>query len=865
MTQDVTREEDKANDATRYVDQFKVIRLIGEGGFGEVFEALQTHPIRRRVALKLLRKELASREVIARFESERQALALMDHPHIAHVFDAGTFEGQPYFAMEYVQGSTITEYCDTHRFTIGQRLGVFRQVCEAVQHAHSKGIVHRDIKPGNILVSTQDGQPFARVIDFGIAKALGIRSWDQSAVTQLHQVVGTPLYMSPEQALGNPDIDTRSDVYSLGVVLYELLTGTTPVESSSLRNAAIAEMQRMIVEVEPQRPSQRLASSFDTLNSAATRCNTEPGVLAGTVRGELDWIVMRALDKERQRRYETPSALADDIQRFLTGEPVSAAPPSRTYRLRKFIRRNKLMTAAVAFAAGGLMIGSVLALWQWNEAAQRASELEEILAFQERLLGDSDSALLGQTLRREIERSYAAKNDGERASFSDVFSRIDATDVATQVLGRGLLDPAADGMDARFEGRPLIEARLRAALADAYAAIGDLPSALRLRERALQLHTTVQGASHRDTVRAALALAVVTRQSGDVEAAQRLATEQLKIATTDHPNDDELQVDAHLGLGDALQDLAQFDGAIEHYRRALELGEKRNPYRPHHVASLHHSLGYALMLSGNNAAARTQLERALRLLQQLHGVRSIELAPTMAALGEISLIEGDMAAAEPLYRDVLAIRTEQYGSEHPSTVMATNDLGVLLHQQQRYDEALVEFVKALALNRKLHGQQHAETASAENNLCVLYQSLKRLNDARAHCVEAHRAFQAVFSDAHPSTVQAGGNLLMLHINSDDSEQAYRLALKLEGPARKILTGDLQLPLSRLLLNIGRGYSEYGRLDEARTRLAEGANMLRNLPGATAADLERCDLAIDSFNSATSGSTTAALDISCKRE
>jgi serine/threonine protein kinase/WD40 repeat protein len=363
------------------VGSYKILQLIGEGGFGSVFLAEQHEPVRRRVALKIIKLGMDTRQVIARFEAERQALALMDHPHIARVLDGGATEtGRPYFVMEYVIGDSITKFADAHALTVKERLDLFQQVCSAVQHAHTKGIIHRDLKPGNILVSMVDGKPFAKVIDFGIAKAtagVGGALTDKTLFTEHKQLIGTPEYMSPEQAEGSLDIDTRTDVYSLGVLLYELLTGTTPIDGKKLRSAALDEMRRMIRDDEPLAPSMKLSRSLDTLASTAAARKIEPGKLSGLVKGELDWIVLRSLEKERGRRYETASALAEGVRRHLAGEAVVAAPVSRTYRLSKFVRKNKGPVAAVSAVMLALVAGGSVAVWQWNRADRVASVLFE--------------------------------------------------------------------------------------------------------------------------------------------------------------------------------------------------------------------------------------------------------------------------------------------------------------------------------------------------------------------------------------------------------------------------------------------------------------------------------------------------------
>jgi eukaryotic-like serine/threonine-protein kinase len=373
------------------IGTYKLMELIGEGGMGLVFVAEQQQPIRRRVALKVIKPGMDTRAVIARFEAERQALALMDHPNIAQVHDGGvTPTGRPYFVMELVKGTPITQYCDDNRLTTRERLELFLNVCGAVQHAHHKGIIHRDIKPSNVMVVSHDGTPVAKVIDFGVAKSIGQQLTDKTVYTQFVQLVGTPLYMSPEQAgESGLDVDTRSDIYSLGVLLYELLTGTTPFNRDRLKEASYEEIRRIIREEEPPKPSTRISTLGQAASTVSTRRRSDPTGLRQLIRGELDWIVMKCLEKDRNRRYETANGLAMDVQRYLHDEPVLACPPSAGYRLRKFAHKyRKLLRIAGAFVLL-LLLGSAVSIWQ----AVRATRAEwRALEEQEQALKERDRA-----------------------------------------------------------------------------------------------------------------------------------------------------------------------------------------------------------------------------------------------------------------------------------------------------------------------------------------------------------------------------------------------------------------------------------------------------------------------------------------
>jgi tRNA A-37 threonylcarbamoyl transferase component Bud32 len=412
--------------------RYKLLQLIGEGGMGAVYMADQIHPVKRRVAVKVIKAGMDSARVLARFEAERQALALMDHPNIAKVLDAGTTDsGRPFFVMELVKGIPLTQFCDEHKLPVLDRLNLFMQVCSAVQHAHQKGIIHRDLKPTNILVESHDGRPVPKAIDFGLAKATsGLQLTEHTLFTALGQVAGTPLYMAPEQAAFNAiDVDTRADIYSLGVILYELLTGTTPIERETFKRAAFDEILRVIREQEPPTPSSRISSSESKASVAALR-QMEPIKLGRFVCGELDWIVMKALSKERDRRYDSATAFAKDVERFLNHEPVQAGPPSAAYKLRKLVRRNRPQVIAAAMILLALIAGMAGTTFGLIRAEQsRAAE------FDQRTLAERKQREAEASAKSEAEHRRRAESEHQRAEelaflYEELFSR---TERKTQI------------------------------------------------------------------------------------------------------------------------------------------------------------------------------------------------------------------------------------------------------------------------------------------------------------------------------------------------------------------------------------------------------------------------------------------------
>jgi eukaryotic-like serine/threonine-protein kinase len=537
---------------------YKLLEQIGEGGFGVVFMAEQLQPIRRKVAIKVIKPGMDTRQVIARFEAERQALALMEHPNIAHVLDGGeTASGRPYFVMELVRGIPITDYCDRHQLSISQRLELLVHVCHAVQHAHQKGIIHRDLKPSNVLVTLHDGTPVVKVIDFGVAKAIGQTLTDKSLFTNFGQLIGTPLYMSPEQAeLSGLDVDTRTDIYALGVLTYELLTGTTPFDRARFKEIPFDEMRRIIREEEPAAPSTRISALGDTAVQVSANRRSVPDGLSRLFRGELDWIVMKCLEKDRRRRYATTQELAMDLQRYLADEPVLARPPSAAYRLRKFARRNRgavlaacLVLVALVVGIFGLSLGLIAAQRERGEAetARREAEnaqKEEVR--QRRIAQNNETKALAAAAAEQAAKAAAEAREADSLAALDFLERILFGKSGPLIFGawekttlRQAIEAAAPAVDKEFAKQPLVEARLRRTLGLSFLLMRDNKRAVEQLEKSLPLYAAHRGHGHPETLytmtNLAKAYALLKRNAEAAELREKALALQKEKLRADHP------------------------------------------------------------------------------------------------------------------------------------------------------------------------------------------------------------------------------------------------------------------------------------------------------------------------------------------
>jgi serine/threonine protein kinase/tetratricopeptide (TPR) repeat protein len=730
------------------IGPYKLLEQIGEGGMGTVYLAQQTEPVRRLVALKVIKPGMDSRQVIARFEAERQALALMDHPNIARVFEAGTTDrGHPYFVMELVKGVPITNYCDEHKLPPRARLELFVQVCQAVQHAHQKGIIHRDLKPSNVLVASYDGVPVPKVIDFGIAKATGRQLTDRTLVTGFGTVVGTLEYMSPEQAeLNQLDIDTRSDIYSLGVLLYELLTGTTPLEPKRLKEAAFLEVLRVIREEEPPRPSTRLGTTRELPAIAASR-GLHPKKLSGLVRGELDWIVMKALEKDRNRRYETANGLGRDLQRYLADEPVQAGPPSAWYRFRKFARRNKrplVMATGVLVALLVMMIDLALSMRRSKAEQERTGAA---LVRAERNLDRAEEVVnkmlmkVGHDLERAPRMTMTQKGLYEEALvYYQEFLKERSGDRALRYKA------GAAGFQVgriyQLLGRP-VEAEN--AYAQALALLGELvaeyPTVPEYRQRLALSHHNLgvlrhKAGRHREAeqaVRQALALdeqlvadfpavpeyrkdlAVsylnlgnIVKQPREKEQAYRRALALQEKLVEDFPAESDCGLDlamTHHNLASLLwkNDRARHEEAEQAYRHSIRILQKlTDPRRAQYwqeLGTFHRNLGVLLASTGRPKEAESESRRALGIhkttavnFPDLIGCR-VELADSHRVLGNILEASRRIQEAEQEYRQALVVAA-RLADDYPGTpeyqrdvAYCQTELGAVLARTGRHKEA----------------------------------------------------------------------------------------------------------------------------------------------------------------------------------
>lgn len=802
------------------IGPYRLLRRVGVGGMGEVYEAEQTEPIRRRVALKVIKQGMDTRAVVARFDAERQALAMMDHPCIAKVFDAGaTDQGRPFFVMEFVEGEPITRYCNRKRLGTDARLELFARVCEGVQHAHQKAVIHRDLKPSNILVAEVDGQPQPKIIDFGVAKATTRRLTEMTMYTVQGQMLGTPEYMSPEQASGTEgDIDTRTDVYALGVVLYELLAGALPFESKELRRVGNDAIRKIICEQDPPRPSTRFSSLGDRTTGVAKAHGCAPKRLKSELRGDLDWITMKALEKDRERRYETANGLAADVRRHMRNEPVSAGPPTVGYRMTKFVRRHR---PGVAIATVTLLALAAFAV---------TSTLQANLIARERDRATAEAAKAAAMIEFLAETLASA----------DPWAGGDRDVTVVQALDAALLQ-----IDTAFAGQPEVEASMRAALGQTYLGLGKLEPAAEQIERAVRMRIELNGPDDPDLADLRAVEAKLHQVSAEYDAAIESATDAVRIFRLDGAGPNDLvnayqlltrnliysqryaEAESVLVLSETLApgltgeqrilaaenfsqraDLAlERDGdaaaADSLSRRAYERAKAIDPDNAVLATYLNNAAQYHSQ-SGDYAGALADFDAALALyekrfgtdhpeyatclenrggvyyrmgrvddtfaaLEQVRDIRLRNLGPshidvvrTGLNMGTVASLAGNYERALSIFEELKPVLIEARGHDHPDILVVLRNQGIALGHLERYDEALAAFAEALETSVRMFGDDHPQTARSRADYGVALGKVKRYEDAERNLVSAFDVYLADLGAEHVKTRAVAQSLVQLY-------------------------------------------------------------------------------------------------------
>jgi len=719
----------EAGAGTVVAGKYTLVEPIGEGGMGSVWRARQSEPVKRFVAVKLIKAGMDSKQVLNRFEAERQALAVMDHPNIAKVLDGGLHDGRPFFVMELVKGVPITEYCDARKLTPRERLELFGPVCQAIQHAHQKGIIHRDIKPSNVLVALYDDKPVVKVIDFGVAKATGAALTEHTIDTGFGGVVGTPQYMSPEQAtLNNLDIDTRSDVYALGVLLYELLTGNPPFPKKELEKKGLMEFLRVVREEEPPRPSTKLSTADARATICANR-GTEPEKLAALLRSELDWIVMKALEKDRARRYESALAFAADVRRYLASEAVQAHPPSTGYRLRKFVRRNKGQVIAASLVLVALLVGIAGTTTGWLEAKRQRDEADVARreAVRDRDLKEEARAAEERERTAAQREKLRASDEAETAQAVNDFLNQDLLGQANplreadrDIKLRTVLDRAAKQIEGRFANRPLVEAGVRRTIGETYTGLGEYRLAVPHLRRAIDLLRQTRGADHKDTLATTLSLAESHLELHEFKPAREQFDTVLEARKRTLGEDDPATLVVKRWLGLWYLHQSRWDLAEPYLVEAREkfariLGENHRD-----TAEAVYTLGINYAMQRRYEIAERELLKGCELCRRVLGPDNPHTQTAESMLGYMYMEWNKLDLAEPLLVRTLDDSVRVLGADHKDTLTSVHNLALLRGKQGRHAEATELYARAYAARRRMLGDLHSQTRQSWSFLVSAY-------------------------------------------------------------------------------------------------------------------------------------------------
>jgi serine/threonine protein kinase len=764
------------------IGPYRLIQRLGHGGMGEVWLAEQKEPVRRRVAIKLIKAGMDTHEVVARFESERQALALMNHPAIAKVFDAGsTTEGRPYFVMEYVDGIPITRYCDQHKLTMRQRLELFIRVCEGVQHAHQKAILHRDLKPSNILVGEIDGVAAPRIIDFGVAKATAQGLTDGTMFTRVGTIIGTPGYMSPEQAdSAGVDIDTRTDVYSLGVIFYELLVGALPFDFAKL---AYDEIRRRLREDDAPRPSTKLRTLGGESNITAQNRGTDLPALTRELRGDADAIALKALEKDRARRYATPSELAADIGRYLRNEPVTARQASAWYRTRKYFRRHRVAVGVTATAILLLVAFAVTQTIELRRVRLERDRADRVTEFMTGMFKVSDP-------------SEARGND---------------------VRAREILDKASQDIDTGLAKEPELEAQMMDVMGNVYMSLGLYSKSESLLRRAIAIRRQALSTDHPDTLKSMHNLANVLNEESKYSEAEKLARETLdaRRRVLGAQNHDTLASMSRLAV--ITQDEGHYAEAEKLNRNVLDTTKRVYGSQDQlYIDTLQHSAivsAYQGKYSDSENAFREILEIDRRKL----GPDSPRALDDTGNLASTLLYEQHYGEAEKLYRGILPRLRSVRGPDHPRTLLVAGNLALTLRDEQRYPEAEQLFRETLEIKRKKLGREHRSTLVTMGNLADTLTDEGKYSEAEQLVRETLQTEQRTLGPDHSDTLATTMGLaevLKKQKHYAESEMFFERAL--DGLRRAV--GANHPDTAKAAYNLAEVLALQGKRDAAFTNL-----------------------------------------------
>ncbi len=797
---------------------------LGEGGFGSVFLARQEAPLRRQVAIKIIRPGMDSGHVIRRFEAERQALAVMDHAGIARVFDAGaTPAGRPYFVMEYVEGRPITAFCDEHRLTIAERLELVQEVCRAVQHAHQKGIIHRDIKPSNVMVTLVDGRPLPKVIDFGIAKAMQEDGAGAAPLTLEAQLLGTPQYMAPEQAgpVGAV-IDTRTDVYSLGVLLYQLLTGVTPFESDLHQRVALSEFVRTLREVDPPPPSARVAAMGADGDGAVAARRLDGPRLERALRGDLDWIVMRAMEKDPARRYPTADALAADIRRHLQDEPIEAGPPSLTYRLSKFVRRRRVevaLSGVVVMALVALVIGSL-----WFGLRERSSAAR---------------------IQAELDRASALS-----AFARSVFTGVDPAKArgADTTLLKDILARARDRVDAELHDQPASAITMLNTIGYAYLQIGAFPEAESAFGRIVDLTRAPDLVDSEDAISARTNLAVALTEMGRLDESEPILQHLRPTCERVLGDDHELTLKARGNLAQVLERKGRLSESLELQEGVLAARVRLLGPDHEDTLTVRNNLAMLHARLGQFAEAADHVQAVLETQKATLGDEHPRTLMTMNNLASVYRDMGDKERSAEISEHVLAVKRRVLEPNHPSLLVSLNNLASLYLDMDRTDAAEAMYREALTGAEQTLGAKDQRTLAIRNGLTRVLRRQGRSQEAEAELREIVAGFIELAGEDSPDTLTLRSNLATVLRDRGAFEEAESIASDIRDRAERVLgplapqTLVFEQLLSSVLAGEGRTDEAISRLESVYAACAEGLGVddsrCANVAGELAKTFER---------------------------